>query len=180
MSAPTPITLAGNARGRLAGTDIEALASELGETPRAAAWRAAWADLGDPPRVYGSMDLAGARESRDGLSLPCLLVAPLGESLRDDLAPGGSETIQRVVATLAVIAGVPARNDPRGRRAAEGDGRLDALVAASRAQLVGWVPARRWDPLAIRRSRLLALEGGRAFWQDEYTTFGWASRPRTN
>lgn len=177
MSAPTPIALAGNVRAHLLATDIDTLAGELTDTGRTGAWRDQWAALGATPRVYGALDLE--RDGRDGLRLPCLVAAPLGENLRDDLAPAGTETIQRVITSIAVIVGVPARNDPAGGKAAEGDGRLDALVGATRAQLVGWAPARRFEPLTIRRSRLLALEGGRAFWQDEYTTYGWSARPRT-
>ena len=177
MTAPTPIELAGRVRERLIGTDIDELVLELGAADRAAAWRDGWEALGDPPRVHGALDLA--RDARDGLRLPCLAAAALGENLRDDLAPGGTETVQRVVTSIAVITAVAARNDPGGRKAAAGDGRLDALVAAVRARLVGWKPARRFEPLTVRRSRLLALEGGRAFWQDEYATRGWTSGART-
>ena len=176
MSAPTPIALADNTRTRLVATNVHTLADELADADRARAWRDQWVALGATPRVYGALDLE--RQGRDGLRLPCLVAAPLGENLRDDLAPAGTETIQRVITNLAVIVGVAARNDPAGGKAAEGDGRLDALVAVTRAQLVGWSPARRFEPLTIRRSRLLALEGGRAFWQDEYTTYGWSTRPR--
>ena len=177
MIAPTPIALADAVRERLLATDVAALASELGlDADRAAAWSAAWRRLGEPPRVRGALDLA--REAQDGLKLPCLVSAALGEGLRDDLSPTGTGTIQRAATRLAVTVGVPARNDARGARAAVGDGALDALVSAVRARLVGWPPARRWDPLTVRSSRLLSLEGGRAWWQDEYETHGWSARPR--
>ncbi|MDE0662000.1 MAG: hypothetical protein OXI79_20405 [Gammaproteobacteria bacterium] len=157
MSAPTPVDLAANVRARLED--------------------AAWLATAGSPKVYGALDLAGAAET---LRVPCLVSVALGEDVDDDLTPEGSETVQRVRTRIGVVAGVAARNDPGGiKGAAEDDGPLGELLRAVRTRLVGWTPARRWEPLAVRRGRLLSLEGGRAFWQDEYTTFGWAVQARS-
>ena len=153
MTTPTPVTLAENVRAHL-----EAHVADLrADTPKL--------------KVYGALDLA-----RPSLQLPALATVPLGEDTDADLAPEGSDTVQRVFTTVAVVAAVPARNDPVGSRARDP---LDVLVKAARALLVGWVPVRRWDPLALRRSRLLSLEEGRAWWQDEYQTYGWRRAGRS-
>ena len=158
---PTPITLADNVRKRL--------------EERLPALRDGDEDLGIAGtarlKIFGALDLA-----QPAMQVPALVAIGLGEDTDPDLAPEGSTTVQRVLSTVGVIAAVPARNDPTGRKANDP---LDALVVASRAVLVGWVPARRWAPLGLRRSRLLALEEGRAWWQDEYITSGWRGAARS-
>ncbi|MXY18345.1 MAG: hypothetical protein F4187_03950 [Gemmatimonadetes bacterium] len=157
MSAPTPVDLAANVRARL--EDAE------------------WLETAGTPKVYGALDLAGAAER---LQTPCLVSVALGEDVDDDLTPEGTETVLRVRTRIGVVIGAAARNDPGGiKGAAEDDGPLGTLLRAARTRLVGWTPARRWEPLAVRRGRLLSLEGGRVFWQDEYTTFGWAVQARS-
>ena len=157
MSAPTPVDLAANVRARL--EDAE------------------WLETAGTPKVYGALDLAGAAER---LQTPCLVSVALGEDHDDDLTPEGTETVLRVRTRIGVVIGAAARNDPGGiKGAAEDDGPLGTLLRAARTRLVGWTPARRWEPLAVRRGRLLSLEGGRVFWQDEYTTFGWAVQARS-
>lgn len=157
MTAPTPVDLAANVRARLED--------------------AAWLATAGAPKVYGALDLAGAAET---LRMPCLVSVALGEDVADDLSPEGTETVQRVVTRLGVVVGVSARNDPGGiKGAAQDDGPLGTLLRAARTRLAGWAPARHWEPLAVRRGRLLSLEGGRVFWQDEYTTFGWAVQARS-
>ena len=184
MSAPTPVDLADNVRVRIAATasDLEAeLDAELGKDGGGSVARVAelrgLVAIWEPATVYGALDLAGAV---DRLRPPCLVSVPLGEDVDDDLSPEGGETVQRVVTRLGVVVGVAARNDPGGiKGAAEDDGPLGELLRAARTRLVGWTPARHWEPLAVRRGRLLSLEGGRAFWQDEYTTYGWAVNARS-
>ena len=153
MTAPTPITLAEHVRAHL-----EAHVEDLrADTPKL--------------RVYGALDLA-----RPNIQLPGLAAVPLGEDTDADLAPDSTETVQRVFSSIGVVVGVPAPNDPGGARARNP---LDVLVRAARVLLVGWVPVRRWDPLALRRSRLLAIDGGRAWWQDDYITYGWRQAGRS-
>lgn len=158
MSTPTPITLAENVR------------AYLDEDDNVAQLRAA-NDRLSKLRVYGALDLA-----RPSLQLPALAAVPLGEDTDADLAPEATDSVQRVFTTIGVVVAVPARNDPLGSKARDP---LDDLVTAMRRLLIGWVPARRWDPLALRRSRLLALEEGRAWWQDEYNTYGWRRAGRS-
>ncbi len=130
-------------------------------------------------RVYGALDFAGARET---LRAPCVAALLLGEDAAENRAPGAGLSAQRLTATLGVVACVPARNDPGGRKAASRDRGADelaTLVEATRRRLLGWTPRPQWEPLALRRGRLLALEDGRAWWQDEYETAGWIEgRPR--
>lgn len=156
MTTPTPITLAKHVRDQLYDhrSDLQAAHRTLSEL-----------------KVYDALDLA-----RPSLRLPALAAIPLGEDTDADLAPEGTDTVQRVFTTIGVVAAVPARNDPHGGKAQDP---LDDLVMAVRRLLVGWVPARRWDPLALRRSRLLALEEGRAWWQDDYNTYGWRRAGRS-
>ncbi|MXY18021.1 MAG: hypothetical protein F4Y57_13775 [Acidobacteria bacterium] len=149
----TPITLAENVRAYLEEQrrDLRAHTPQL--------------------RIYGALDLA-----LPSVKLPGLATVPLGEDTDPDLAPEGTETVQRVFTTIAVVAAIAAPNDPSGDRARDP---LDTLVTATRERLAGWVPARRWDPLALRRSRLLLLADGRVAWQDEYTTYGWRVASRS-
>ena len=158
MTSPTPITLAENVR------------EYLGAPDQLAGLRAAHAKLSGL-KIYGALDLA-----RPSIQLPALAAVPLGEDTDADLAPEATDSVQRVFTTIGVVAAVPARNDPLGSKARDP---LDDLVMEVRRLLVGWVPARKWDPLALRRSRLLALEDGRAWWQDEYNTYGWRAASRS-
>ena len=151
----TPITLAENARAHLEDHVVQ-LRTDAG-----------MAGL----KIYGALDLA-----LPSIRLPGLATVPLGEDTDPDRAPDGTETVQRVFTTLGVVAAIPARNDPDGSKARDP---LDDLVQAARTLLIGWVPARRWDPLALRRSRLLLLQDGRVAWQDEYTTYGWRGASRS-
>ncbi|MCY4123518.1 MAG: hypothetical protein OXG72_21630 [Acidobacteria bacterium] len=151
----TPVELADNVRERLASHD--------------------WGTLA--PRVIGALEYS--QELVDGLRrLPCLAVLPLGDDIDPDLAPEGTATLQHVRTTIGVVIVVASRNDRGASKQAAGDSALRRLQTALRARLVGWPPARRWDPLAVRRSRLLDLSGARASWQEDYTTFGWARQAR--
>jgi len=164
-------------QARFAAGTVDAATRDL--VGRVAAWTTAWHDLGasEDIRIHGALELASATPRT---RLPALFAVPLGEDYRDDLLEtGGTQTVQQVLTSVAVVSAVPARNDPGGRTASEGDGTLDALSAVCRARLIGWRPLRGWNPLAVRRSRLVDLADGRAFWQDEFTTSGWARRPRT-
>ena len=156
MTAATPIEIADAARERLTG--IAAVGTRLGT----------------PPKLYGVLDFAAAAAS---LTTPCLVVMALGEDVEEGLAPESTESIQRVRTTIATVMGLAARNDAGAKALAKPDGPLQELIREVRDGLVGWVPARRWQPLAIRRSRLVAIEGSRVWWQDDYTTRGRRAGP---
>lgn len=110
-------------------------------------------------------DLSGPLDSRDGL----------GRSASELHAP--SPTVQRVEAVLGVVCCVAARrrpamrqldDDAAPRRDGDPDERLEALIAATRGVLLGWLPDPAWWPLELSRGRLLSAQDGRAHWQDEY------------
>ena len=158
MPAPTPIELADNARARLAAAD--------------------WSALPTAPRVVGALEFSA--EVADGLRrTPCLAVLPLGDDVDPDLSPEATSTLQQVRTTIAVVIVAATRNDPGASKQAAAGGELGALQKAVRGHLVGWPPARHWDPLAVRRSRLLDLAGARVSWQEDYTTSGWAEQARS-
>ena len=132
-------------------------------------------------RYYGVLDFASARAK---LHAPCFAVLPVADTAEPNLAPDPDGPVfQRVEAVVSVVAGVAAPNDLGGLKGTGRDG-LSPLVAASRAMLMGWAPggrfpshvesgaspAERWTSLVFRRGRLLAIEQGRAWWQDEYST----------
>lgn len=133
------------------------------------------------PNLSPGADLTGALDADDDL----------GRSAAALHAP--SPTTQRVEATLAVVCCVAARRQPEmrqldddaaPRREGDADDRMAALVAAVRGALVGWLPSPAWWPLELARGRLVAMEGGRAHWQDEYRTSyllsgGGAAAPET-
>lgn len=135
----------------------------------------------DDCRYYGLLDFASARAK---LQAPCVAVVPVADAAEANEAPDPDGPVfQRVTATVAVICGVKAPNDLGGSKGAGRDG-LTPLVAASRLALMGWAPggrfpqhveagaspAGRWTALTLQRGRLLAIEQGRAWWQDEYAT----------
>lgn len=119
-------------------------------------------------RVYGALDLAQARPA---IRAPGVVALPLADDAAASLASAPSPSVQRVQSTIAVVSVVPAPNDPGGSKGA-GDA-LGRLYEAAREVLRGFVPIDRWDGLALRRGRLLALENGRAWWQDEFITAGY-------
>lgn len=134
-------------------------------------------------RTYGVLDYAGEA----GLRPPYAAVLPLAEDARENLAPGADPAdgggfgptvaTQLVETTVAVVCCVGARRSPALRqlddaaapsRESDADETLEALVGAVRAALLGWSPGAGWWPLELGRGRLLAMEGGRAHWQDDY------------
>ncbi len=160
-------SLAQHVLARLRETDPAA----LGEA-RSRQWRR----LGDPPSngVHGALDVATAG---DGLRAPCVAVLLLGEAATPNSAPGAGAAVQRLTATVGVLVCTVRRNDPGGRKGfARGAGYDDMndLISAVRSRLLGWPPRQRWDPLELRQGRLQSLADGRAWWQDEYATTGWA------
>ena len=133
-------------------------------------------------RYYGVLDFAAARTK---LQAPCFAVLPVADTGEPNDAPDPDGPVfQRVESTVTVVTGVNAPNDLGGLKGTGRDG-LSPLVAASRAMLMGWAPGgrfpqhveagasppERWTSLLFRRGRLLAIEQGRAWWQDEYSTY---------
>ena len=132
-------------------------------------------------RYYGLLDFAAARAK---LHTPCFAVMPVTDTAESNEAPDPDGPVfQRVTSTVTVVVGVSAPNDLGGLKGTGRDG-LSPLVAASREMLMGWAPggrfpryveagaspAERWTSLVLARGRLLAIEQGRAWWQDEYAT----------
>ena len=129
------------------------------------------------PRVWSLLSVAGEVLDQVPTRQSCVLALALGEDVDEELAPAATPAIARVHTQIAVIVGVPARHGPR--KAAEKSEDIAALVRTTRQRLTGWEPARHWQPLAIRRARLLSLEDGRAWWQDEYQTTSWSTASHT-
>lgn len=122
----------------------------------------------------GGADLTGALEGEDRW----------GRSEAALHAP--SPTVQRVEATLGVVCCVAARAkplmrqldddaEPRRDGGAGADAQLEALIAAVRERLLGWIPSPAWGPLTLARGRLLSAQDGRAHWQDEFRSWYLAS-----
>ena len=135
----------------------------------------------DGCRYYGVLDFAAARSK---LQTPCVAVLPVADAAEPSDAPDPDGPVfQRVAATVSVVVGVSAPNDLGGVVGTGRDG-LSPLVAVVRQVLMGWAPggrfpqhvevgaspAARWTALQLARGRLLAVEQGRAWWQDEYLT----------
>ena len=133
-------------------------------------------------KTYGLLDFAAARSK---LQTPCVAVLPVTDAAESNEAPDPDGPVfQRVTATVSVVVGVSAPNDMGGIKGTAHDA-LTPLVAASRLALIGWAPGgrfpqlvepgaappERWTSLVFRRGRLLAIEQGRAWWQDEYSTY---------
>ena len=151
--------------------------------------RATHADL----LVYGSLDLLQAKRS---LRTPCAVVVPVADELEQVESHDPDErVVLRMLSTVAVVVGVGAPNDPGGKSGKAAAAFL-RLLAPIRASLLGWppdggrrfpthppaadnpaVPREEWplsqgrtEPLVWTRGRLLLIEDGRAWWQDEYRT----------
>lgn len=135
-------------------------------------------------RTYGVLDYA-AGES--GLKAPYAAVLPLAEDAGENLAPGAdpedggdygpTPATQLVETTVAVVCCAPARRKPTlrqldgdaaPRRESGADRTLEEMIGAVRTALLGWSPGAGWWPLELRRGRLIAVEDGRAHWQDEF------------
>lgn len=109
--------------------------------------------------------------------LPAALVFLSADDATESVAPTAG-AFQRVTATLAVVHVIDAANTKGNRGGATVDPLAD-LVGRTRAVLNGWRPPDRpvvRDTLALRRGRLIAIEDGRALWQDEYSISWRAAR----
>lgn len=110
--------------------------------------------------VHTALEFAG--DVRRVSQVPAAIVIPVADAGGENRA--GSGTLQTLTTTVAVTVIVAARNDPRGERALDD---LTPRVAAVRAALIGWAPARRHS-LRFVRGALVDLEQGRAWWEDVY------------
>lgn len=153
--------------------------------------RLAARDLG--LRIYGALDLAAGKSK---LRTPCVVVVPMADTRVEVASPDVDvEVVQRMRTTVAAVVGVGAANDLGGTKGRAADD-LIAKLALVRESLLGWPPggpfpihpptdpphspaspASEWPlqqgrptPLLWDRGRLLTLEDGRAWWQDEYST----------
>ena len=143
-------------------------------------------------KIYDVLDLA---QGRPKLRVPCVAVLPIEDRLDEVLSPDlDEEVVQRMKSRVATVVGVPAPNDLGGTKGRAAD-ELMRHLASVRASLLGWAPggpfpihppdlhenpaqpAAGWmlvrgrpEPLVWERGRLLLMEDGRAWWQDEYMT----------
>lgn len=120
------------------------------------------------PNLSPGADLSGALDRADPLS-----------GVRESSLLAPSPAVHRVEAVIGVVCCVASRrrpalrqldDDAAPRRETDADESLTDLVDAVRAALLGWLPAAEWWPLELRRGRLVAVEDGRAHWQDEFAT----------
>jgi hypothetical protein len=75
--------------------------------------------------------------------------------------------IQEIDVTLAVVLVVRHVGDTLGAAAGVD---MDSLRAAVLAALMGYVPLAGYDPLARRKSSLLAFRDGHMWWQETWST----------
>lgn len=120
----------------------------------------------DPFRIIGTaFDLAGL----DGRALPqapCCFVLPLSETAQPNrLAMNDFDQELSVRVGLVIV--VRRLNSSTGAGA---ESALDSARDAARRALLGWMPASADTPMEFVQGRLLKLQDGLVWWQDEYLT----------
>ena len=121
------------------------------------------ATAGVPGTVGDAADLSSARGGT--LTFPAAFVIPLAEAAGPNALGAGAVEQRRTVRVGVVLA---VRNlRARGGEALQG---IEALRGAVDAALLGWPPADRYDPLLFGSGKLVSMEDGVMWWQDEYLT----------
>ena len=130
--------------------------------------------------VVPAWDIEAARKLRTPVAALGLIEERTDEfyrrSNREPWRLGKDGAVQRLEATLGVLIVVSAKNDPGGvgtKKAA----RLEPLRDAVRRVLLGWTPdvapETQPEPLMLMQGRLVGLQDGRLWWQEDYVTSHW-------
>ncbi len=115
-------------------------------------------------KIAGAADFASAGLNLKG-KLPAAYVIPLAERAGENSLV--SAVSQRTEARFGVVLAISNLRDARGQNA-QGD--LAPLRAAVMAVLLGWQPGPDYDPVVFGSGRLLQLQDGVLWWQDEFVT----------
>lgn len=115
-------------------------------------------------KIAGAADFASAGADLKG-KLPAAYVIPMTERA------GGNSLVsavsQHTEARFGVVLAVSNLRDARGQNA---HGDLAPLRAAVIAALLGWQPGPDYDPVLFGSGRLLQLQDGVLWWQDDFVT----------
>lgn len=115
-------------------------------------------------KVAGAADFASAGMDLKG-KLPAAYILPLAER-----AGGNSlvmEVSQKIEVRFGVMLAISNLRDARGQNA-QGD--LAPLRTAVLAALIGWQPDPGHDPVLFGSGRVIQLQDGVLWWQDEFVT----------
>lgn len=115
-------------------------------------------------QVGASADMVSAMAG--AVTAPAAFVLPMGEDGKDIGLL--STTSQAVVQSFGVLHVVSNRRDARGGAALDD---LEALRAALKAALIGWVPdAATGEPVSFTSGKLVKFDDeGRLWWMDEFS-----------
>lgn len=112
--------------------------------------------------VCGALDFSAIKGS--AVKFPAAFIFLQGDSASaNNIAVGGHR--QKLTGEIAVVLVLKSANDRSGEKASD---ELEELRSAVRAALVGWEPGNGFEPLSLKRGRLLGFSKGVAFWQDTY------------
>jgi hypothetical protein len=117
-------------------------------------------------KIAGAADFASAgMDIKSKGALPAAYVLPLAE--RADANGLANAVSQRVEVRFGVILAISNLRDALGKNA-QGD--LAGLRTSVFAALLGWQPDADHDPVTFGGGRLLQLQDGLLWWQDEFVT----------
>ena len=122
------------------------------------------AEVSELKEVKGALDFGAIK--KNAIIFPAAFVFLAGDSGKDNnLAVGAFR--QEITSDLSVVLAVRAANDRTGEKTSD---ELEELRSLVRAALVGWEPGSGFDPVALKRGRLLGFSNSVAFWEDTYRT----------
>jgi hypothetical protein len=114
--------------------------------------------------VGDAADLASIK--REAMKFPSAFVVPLAErGGANELSSGGVE--QSRDPRIGVVYAV---RNIKANKGAEALSDIELLRDAVDAVLFGWSPTTAHDPMLFANGKMLSMDNGVMFWQDEYTT----------
>ncbi len=113
--------------------------------------------------VAGAAEFAEVAGDRPPANMPACYVVPLAEDVVNIDHPGWSEDL--VTVQFATVLVVQEKSDPRGGASVLA---VKAPRAMVRKALSGFVPAGADEVIRYAGGRLMAFEGGRLWWQDNW------------
>lgn len=115
--------------------------------------------------VAGAAEFAVLRTAPPKERQPAAYVIPIADQAGANKLVNGVR--QQVTTRFGVVLALGNLGDARGEAASKA---IETTRAAVRAVLLGWSPTADDDPITFAQGRMIGINDGVVWWQDEFTT----------
>lgn len=115
--------------------------------------------------VAGAAEFAALKNGPPKERQPAAYVIPIADQAGANKLVNGVR--QQVASRFGVVLALGNLGDPRGEAASKA---IETTRAAVRAALIGWSPTAGDDPVTFAQGRMIGIQDGVVWWQDEFIT----------